>query len=102
MAGKEIRGFFCRTCGTMLFGESDARAGLAGVRAGTLDLGTEELAALVVKSEIFCASVPRWMLCPDVGQERCARGPDGERWQPSEKRMTFDSLAVGGSWGCGV
>jgi hypothetical protein len=55
-SGQPIRRGFCATCGTQLFGRPTLRAGMIGIRAGTLD----DPAQYRPQADIFTAHAPSW------------------------------------------
>lgn len=55
-SGQPIRRGFCATCGTQLFGRPTLRAGMIGIRAGTLD----DPAQYRPQADIFVAHAPPW------------------------------------------
>lgn len=61
-SGKPVNRFFCRDCGSPLWGEPEVIAGVAVVRAGALD----DPNAVEIGMSIYTASAPKWAAKPDT------------------------------------
>ena len=60
LSGRTISRSFCGICGSWLFVESNAKAGIVAVASGTVDEGVED-EVLAPKVEAFCAEKRMWM-----------------------------------------
>lgn len=69
-SGNEVTRQFCPTCGTHLFGKSDARPQFRIVRAGNLD----DPSSIAPGMNIWAASAPTWA-CLDPAIERIEQQP---------------------------
>ena len=59
-SGRTVSRSFCGICGSCLFVENSAKAGIVGVANGSVDGGVED-EVLAPKVEFFCAEKMKWM-----------------------------------------
>lgn len=71
-SGRTVRRYFCGTCGSPLYGEPEALAGMVVVKAGSLD----DSSWVEPQASIYVDSAPGWGVVPG-GIQRFGKMPTG-------------------------